>query len=69
MSGYSVRDESKHAAAERIRELAKVTIENLHAIGRELTAAKEALPHGELEKWVQRTEMAAREMANVGFST
>jgi N6-adenosine-specific RNA methylase IME4 len=43
----------QHDLAAEIRRLAKDTVGNLLEIGRLLTEAKEALPHGEFEGWVE----------------
>jgi len=47
----------KYDAARRLKELARNTVQNLLEIGKELTLAKEALPHGDFEDWVE-TELA-----------
>ena len=51
-------------AAERIRQMVKQTLEDLLAIGEELLAVKEALPHGSFGPWLRQefgwTERTAR---------
>jgi hypothetical protein len=56
--------EKVQAAAERIRETVKRTIEDLIGVGRDLLAVKEALPHGQFGPWLRAefgwTERTAR---------
>ena len=44
--------EQAQAAAMRIREKAKRTIEDIIEVGKDLLAVKEALPHGAFGKWL-----------------
>ena len=45
--------EKIRSAADRIREKVKQTVEDLIAIGNDLTTVKEALPHGEFGPWLK----------------
>jgi len=50
----SLPDRFLEETAQRIRELAEKTAQNILEIGRRLTAVKQRLGHGEWESWVRR---------------
>ena len=43
----------RHDVARRLKQLAQNTVHNLLEIGKELTLAKESLPHGEFSNWIE----------------
>ena len=70
-AGLDVSDQGEvRAAAERIRLRPKRTAEDIVAIGLDLIAAKERLPHGAFGDWIHAefgmSESAATKIMNVG---